>query len=325
MGPMDFIRKPVASLTLGEKLKKIRSDHRISLAEVSRATRIQIKYLEAIEGGAFESLPPEVYVRGFLRSYAGFLGVPEEAILKLYERERSIQKNLGHVEYAKFQPKAPVHFSFVLSPKTIIITAIALITTSFFGYLFLEFRSFVSEPRLVVFEPADGARVLGSEVTIRGEVDPRAEVSMNGELVAVDENGSFSELLKLASGTNTIHISAKNRFGKVRTKTLSLEVEATEQAKEAPSPVPAPNAFTLSLRATDPVMISVRSDGAEVFSGPVAQGEVRAFSGTDTIIVSSDRGDAVLIRFGEGEEELLSPLKASAEAVFGKNGRLQVQ
>lgn len=322
MGPMDFIRKPVASLTLGEKLKKIRSEHRITLAEVSRATRIQVKYLEAIEGGAFDSLPPEVYVRGFLRSYAAFLGVSEEAILKLYERERSIQKNLGHVEHAKFQPKAPVHFSFVFSTKTLVMAGISAITLSFFGYLFLEFRSFVSEPRLVIFEPADGARIVGSEATIRGEADPRSDLSMNGELVPVDENGAFSESLKLASGTNTIHISAKNRFGKTRTKTLSLEVA---DPRPAAPPAAERSAITLALRATATATVSVRSDGTEVFSGPVTKDEERVFSGYDTIVVSSDRGDVLFVRFGEGEEEPLSPLKSSVEVIFGRNGRLQVQ
>ena len=46
-----FIKKKVNSYTLGEQLKKIRSEGRVTLHEVSRETKIPIKYLEMIEEG----------------------------------------------------------------------------------------------------------------------------------------------------------------------------------------------------------------------------------------------------------------------------------
>ena len=65
-----FVKKSVGTLTLGEKLAKIRKDKRLSLNEVSRLTGVQTKYLEFLEWGEFEKLPADVYVKGFLRSYA---------------------------------------------------------------------------------------------------------------------------------------------------------------------------------------------------------------------------------------------------------------
>ena len=69
-----FTKKNIETLTLGEKLKKLRSERRISLGDVSRNTKIQIKYLEFIEEGAYDKLPADVYAKGFLKSYAEFLG-----------------------------------------------------------------------------------------------------------------------------------------------------------------------------------------------------------------------------------------------------------
>src|SRR3989344_1660862 len=70
-----FVRKKVDSLKLGERLKKIRSESRISLNDVSKNTKIQVKYLEYLENGEYNMLPPDVYARGLIRSYASYLGI----------------------------------------------------------------------------------------------------------------------------------------------------------------------------------------------------------------------------------------------------------
>lgn len=323
---MDFTRKAVGSLTLGEKLKKIRSDHRISLAEVSRSTRIQAKYLEALEAGSYEKLPPEVYVRGFLRSYAGFLGVPEEAILKLYDRERSIQRNLGHMDQSRLQPKLPVGFSFAFSSRYAFAAGIALVTLGFFGYLYFEFHSFVSEPRLVILEPQDGATVTDAEISVRGETDPRADVTINGERVTVDEQGVFVETLKLASGLNIVDVSSANRFGKTRSRSFSVNaVLPEENAGETTQPVTPAETVTVSVRMIDMATITVRSDGETVFSGSLGAGEEKSFSARESVEIASENGRAVSVRSGNLPEEPLSESEGAAEAVFGKDGRLTLQ
>lgn len=326
MALLDFTRKPVGSLTLGEKLKKIRGDHRISLAEVSRSTRIQVKYLEAIESGSYEKLPPEVYVRGFLRSYAGFLGVPEEAILKLYDRERSIQRNLGRVDQARFQPKLPVNLPFAFSSRYVIVSAIVLVTVGFFGYLSFEFHSFVSEPRLVILEPQDGATVTEAELSVRGETDPRAEVTINGEGVVIDERGVFAEELKLAPGLNTISVSSSNRFGKTRLRTLSINADLPEEDAAMPAPPAIPvEAVSVSIRMVATTTVTVRSDGETVFSGVLGAGEEKSFSARENLVVAADLGRAVLVRSGNFPEGPLSEADGPSEAAFGKEGRLTVQ
>lgn len=53
----------------------------LSLSDVERDTRINRVYLEAIEEGRFQDIPAPVYARGFVRSYARYLGLdPEEAV-----------------------------------------------------------------------------------------------------------------------------------------------------------------------------------------------------------------------------------------------------
>lgn len=323
MTAANFTRKRVGSLTLGEKLCKVRTENRISLNEVSRATRIQVKYLEALESGAYGSLPPEVYVRGFLRAYAAFLGIPEDAILKLYERERSIRKNLGDAPVpSRFRPKSPIRFHIPVSTRGIVLSVIALIVVGFFSYLYIQFQTFVSEPRLVIFSPQDGDTVTVATI-VRGESDPRAVVRINGGETTVDERGAFSEELSLTSGLNAIVISSTNRFGKTRTRTVTVNADLP-LTNDVPVPIAdraEVSSIRISVRATNPTSVSVRADGETVWNGILPPGEEKPFSARERIEVQSDVGNAVLVR-QDGQAEF--PVSADAKpstAVFGPNGR----
>lgn len=69
--------------TVGTFLKRNREGRLMSLAEVSRITRIPLHSLESIERDRFDDLPGEVFVRGFLKSYAKAVGVgPQDAVAR---------------------------------------------------------------------------------------------------------------------------------------------------------------------------------------------------------------------------------------------------
>ncbi len=68
---------------LGELLRSTREAKGVSLEQAEEATRIRRRYLEALEAEDFEQMPAEVYVRGFLRNYALYLGLDLEEMLAL--------------------------------------------------------------------------------------------------------------------------------------------------------------------------------------------------------------------------------------------------
>ncbi len=72
--------------TIGEYLKRERELRQISLEEVSQGTKISINRLKAIEMDRLDELPAEIFVRGFIKSYAEFIGlVPEDVLLRYQE------------------------------------------------------------------------------------------------------------------------------------------------------------------------------------------------------------------------------------------------
>jgi len=74
-------------MTVGQLLQKGREEKKISLESVARKTRIKLAFLKAIEEDAYQLIPSETYVRGFLRSYAKLVQLNPDEILNLYRNQ----------------------------------------------------------------------------------------------------------------------------------------------------------------------------------------------------------------------------------------------
>src|ERR1700687_5673483 len=70
--------------TFGENLKREREMRGVSLDEISAATRIATRFLQAIENEQWDQLPGGVFNRGFVRAVAHYLGLDEENIVAEY-------------------------------------------------------------------------------------------------------------------------------------------------------------------------------------------------------------------------------------------------
>lgn len=69
---------------LGEMFKARRKEMNISLREAENATSVRASYLHSIEEGDVSKLISPVYVQGFVRQYANFLGLDGDKIAKDY-------------------------------------------------------------------------------------------------------------------------------------------------------------------------------------------------------------------------------------------------
>jgi cytoskeleton protein RodZ len=74
----------MSSTPFGEHLRREREMRGVSLDEISAATRISTRFLEAIEKDQWELLPGGVFNRGFIRSIARFLGLDEDSLVAEY-------------------------------------------------------------------------------------------------------------------------------------------------------------------------------------------------------------------------------------------------
>ena len=74
---------------IGQILEKKRLEKGLSLKEVEHATKIRTRYLEGLEREDPTALPDHVYARGFLKTYANFLGLDGERLSKELKDRRA--------------------------------------------------------------------------------------------------------------------------------------------------------------------------------------------------------------------------------------------
>src|SRR5512136_1811666 len=83
---MAFVCEAMAQTELGDQLRRAREDKGLSLEESEKATGIRKRFLQAMEEGRFDALPGEIQLRGFLRNYAGYVGLNGDDLIAIYER-----------------------------------------------------------------------------------------------------------------------------------------------------------------------------------------------------------------------------------------------
>jgi cytoskeleton protein RodZ len=69
---------------IGNSLHEARIRQGLDFPEVELSTKIRVKYIRALEQEEFSLLPGETYVRGFLRTYADYLGLDGQLYVDEY-------------------------------------------------------------------------------------------------------------------------------------------------------------------------------------------------------------------------------------------------
>jgi cytoskeleton protein RodZ len=93
------------SSTLGEKLRQAREERGISINEVAEQTRISPHYLDLIEQDDYRTLPGGIFNKGFIKSFAKYVGVDEGEALQDYARLITIQTGEDSDEPKTYKPE----------------------------------------------------------------------------------------------------------------------------------------------------------------------------------------------------------------------------
>ncbi len=94
--------------SLGQELKAEREKRGVTLEEISRATRISLRFLVALEADNLQFLPGGFFTKSIIRAYAQYLGLNEKDVLSRYEVFLSGEKGLlPHPQPASFAPRRP--------------------------------------------------------------------------------------------------------------------------------------------------------------------------------------------------------------------------
>ncbi|MBI3110641.1 MAG: DUF4115 domain-containing protein [Ignavibacteriales bacterium] len=91
--------------SFGRQLRTSREQKQMNLAAISDATRINQKFLEAIESGKF-SILPQAYIRAFIRAYAKAVDLDPDEVIRRYDEENREIQNVAEQWVARARPVA---------------------------------------------------------------------------------------------------------------------------------------------------------------------------------------------------------------------------
>lgn len=284
-----FVKTSVRkSENLGEKLEKKRASLGYEIKDVERAIRIRTKHIEYIEAGEWEKLPPDVYVRGFLRSYATFLRLNPDKVVLLYLKEKGLKTSVAKATIAKEETpkkKKARKPRFVITPKSLAIFAAILVGLSVLSYIGWQVSILAAPPKLELASPGDNQKITDDNVIVEGATDAGASVFVNNVPIGVSPEGAFKETVSLQDGVNLIKISAKNRLDKETEVTRTIVAELAEITSSDDS-----NRNTLAMVievGPNSTALYVSADGKAVSSndGVMLPGSTQKVNATESIIV----------------------------------------
>jgi hypothetical protein len=185
--------------TTADILETTRLDKELNYAEISRKTRIPIRYLEAFDKDSPALFPAEPYCSLMVKEYAAALSLNPEEILSLFRRDHE-RKN---------SPPSLPRRGFGITPQLTYTVFIVLSLFLFTAYLLFEYIKFQQPPRLKVFWPQ-----YSKIVEVSGLTDPESTVKINNDLVVVDLGGVFKKQLELSTPEAKIVVESRSPAGK---------------------------------------------------------------------------------------------------------------
>lgn len=199
--------KDVQLAAFAEYLRATRLQQGATLHRTAKALSIDKEQLVALETWDESSLPPESYRVGLLNAYAQVLGVDP-----IKPRRKAVRP----VAYGSPTGRRRVLSRWLVGGAGV---AVGLLLLTYVSWLS---QSLLSKPKLIVYEPVNDLVQAPEYITVSGKTGRQTLVRIDGQPVAVADDGYFSYGLYLRSGQNTITVTAINSLGRQSTVTRAV-------------------------------------------------------------------------------------------------------
>ena len=130
-------------IPIGQDLKRERELRGISLKEIAESTKINIRFLQALEEDQLDVLPGKFFTRGIIRGYAKYLGLEEDSVLNKYHEALQLLNKEEKDEEKTLATSSPMNIQNVIRISAFGATVIAILVA-----LFFIFRGEEAQPRI---------------------------------------------------------------------------------------------------------------------------------------------------------------------------------
>jgi cytoskeleton protein RodZ len=224
------------SLSLGEKLRGAREERGISISEVAEQTRISPQYLKAIESDDYKPLPGGIFNKGFLRSYARYIGFDENEALRDYAQLMAENAQSSDAEQTVYHSEVWTDDRSARSlAPTIIFAVIILVLLTGGVILLVRYLSGPSEPHLATANTAvpsnesanaNTGNTMTSIPAIPTTASFAVELKANNERVWVGYTLDGAKTEKTLDPGQTVRLDVQDsiRLSYAKVKAASLDV-----------------------------------------------------------------------------------------------------
>lgn len=178
----------------------------VGIAKLSETTGIPERYLEAMRSGNLGSLPPAPYVRGYLNKIGNLAGVNGEELWTAFKKDEQT-KTSGSEDRL---PENRFSLQKINKGRVVGLAVLVLL----FAYGLFRFDVIVGKPLLQISAPVEALFLSNEEIfELSGLAESRDKLTVNGENIIINEDGSFNKKWKLTPGINILEFKVKRFLG----------------------------------------------------------------------------------------------------------------
>ena len=283
----------------GENLRREREMRGVSLEEISSATKISLRFLDAIEREDFSILPGGIFSRSFIRSYARYLGLDEERVVAEFQLAARPQVEF---DLRRLSPGGGAGRPSARTPLLATLVAVILLAG---GYALFRYSTGASEtpvpsppPIVEAPKPASPAPVptplASGEVAVAPGLPPEA-----GGLPPAAVPGIP------AAASPALHPETANPPG-----TNPAVARGTSMANPPATPPALDGDLVLQVAVTDRGGVAVDADGKTVLQRVLSPSEVQTVKAHKSFTITTGSAQSTILTLNG---ETLKPLGRSGE------------
>ena len=280
----------------GEYLRREREMRGVSLEEISAATKISIRFLQAIEDEELPKLPGGIFTRSFVRTYARYLGLDEERVLA--DCQLAGQQK-PEVDIRRI-PANRARSSGAASRTRIIAFLLA-------GVLLASGYALFRYSRRIMEQQSSAPMVIPPSSTAPGANPPPTTAPVQPTTPALPESNPALQVPSASPGAATAPGTLQGGPPSAGAKASPPNQSVTSEATRA---VAAHTDLVLQVAVTERAWVAVDADGKTVLQKSLNPNEVENLRALDSFDVTTGNAQGIVLTLNG---ETLKPLGRHGE------------
>jgi cytoskeletal protein RodZ len=280
----------------GEYLRRERQMRSVSLEEISAATKISLRFLQAIENEELSKLPGGIFTRAFVRTYARYLGLDEERVLvdcQLAAQPKP-EVDIRRIKASQPRPQSATSRTRIIA----FLVAGALLAS---GYALFRYSRRIMEQRSstpIIIPPSSPAHVTAAP-SPAPSVRPSAPVQQEDNRLLTATSGS--------PAAGTVPATPQGVSPSPAAQANPSNPSATSEASNA---VAANAELVLQVAATERAWVAVDADGKTVLQKVLIPNEIENLEAHSSFDVTMGNAQGIVLTLNG---ETLKPLGRHGE------------